>query len=543
MREIYKKVNKYKKWKGSTSLKITAILLFIIFTFSPMLTLLVDFIIALFSNGLNHSLNFISDRHLILLIQTFTLAVSVSATGIILGFFIAIKLWQLPVHWSRTTILFLVTIALIPPYVHALSWKIFFNTANSFLSDNNYVFLHFDGWLASWWVQLMSFLPFVVLLAFVALRSIEREKIEAALLLQSPVKLFYRLLFPATRNLLYAGGCILFLLSILDYSIPSLFQYNVYSLEIYAEFSSNNSSVDAFLISIPLLAISIFIVILLINSVRNSDLSIKIISPNIRRLQFPVLISILFALVIGILFLQFIMPVLTLLLSIESFEKFYSTINNASSDICYSLKIVVFTLILSLTIAYLFTLNIGCKLSHKKMFLTLLLIPFVIPAPLVGIGIIFLWNNSIFYDLYRSDLMPVLASVARFTPIIILIMLSQRDNYLIKSEEASKIYQPDKIKILIKTKIPLMLPGFITATIVLSILTLSELGATLLVIPPGNETLTIRIYNYLHYGGSSSVAGLCLLMLFLPTFILITVFLTRNRVSYLNPSNWSRYFD
>jgi len=43
-------------------------------------------------------------------------------------------------------------------------------------------------------------------------------------------------------------------------------------------------------------------------------------------------------------------------------------------------------------------------------------------------------------------------------------------------------------------------------------LTAAELGATLIVAPPGRATLTMRIYNYLHYGGTDEAAALCLLM-------------------------------
>ena len=42
------------------------------------------------------------------------------------------------------------------------------------------------------------------------------------------------------------------------------------------------------------------------------------------------------------------------------------------------------------------------------------------------------------------------------------------------------------------------------------ILAAGELGATLIVAPPGRATLTMKIYTYLHYGASEAVAGLCL---------------------------------
>jgi iron(III) transport system permease protein len=47
---------------------------------------------------------------------------------------------------------------------------------------------------------------------------------------------------------------------------------------------------------------------------------------------------------------------------------------------------------------------------------------------------------------------------------------------------------------------------------VVFVLAAGELGATLIVAPPGHATLTIKIYNYLHYGASEAVATLCLAM-------------------------------
>jgi iron(III) transport system permease protein len=58
----------------------------------------------------------------------------------------------------------------------------------------------------------------------------------------------------------------------------------------------------------------------------------------------------------------------------------------------------------------------------------------------------------------------------------------------------------------------MFLPGFVAAACVVFALAAGELGATLVVAPPGQATLTMRIYNYLHYGASQTVAGLCLIM-------------------------------
>ena len=58
----------------------------------------------------------------------------------------------------------------------------------------------------------------------------------------------------------------------------------------------------------------------------------------------------------------------------------------------------------------------------------------------------------------------------------------------------------------------MLMPGILAAAGIAFALTTGELGATLLVAPPGKATLTMRIYNFLHYGASDAVAGLCLMM-------------------------------
>ena len=145
------------------------------------------------------------------------------------------------------------------------------------------------------------------------------------------------------------------------------------------------------------------------------------------------------------------------------------------------------------------------------------MIPLAIPPALTGIGLISVWNHPFSSFIYDSNLMPVLAGLARFTPlavIIILVQMQRTDKSLI---EAARIIQKNRLKTILQIKFPLFLPGIIVTAIVLFILTMSELSATLLIIPPGYQTLSIRIFNFLHYGASAAVAGLCL------TVVIITL--------------------
>ena len=141
--------------------------------------------------------------------------------------------------------------------------------------------------------------------------------------------------------------------------------------------------------------------------------------------------------------------------------------------------------------------------------------PLAVPASLAGIGLIFLWNRPYLPDVYGSYFMPILALITRFTPFATIILYSAikgSDPYL---EDVTKLHSPGFLRTWIKIRIPMLFPALLSSTLLVFALSSGELGATLLVVPPGNSTLTIKIYNYLHYGSSDTVAVLCLCMLLL----------------------------
>ena len=51
--------------------------------------------------------------------------------------------------------------------------------------------------------------------------------------------------------------------------------------------------------------------------------------------------------------------------------------------------------------------------------------------------------------------------------------------------------------------LPQVLPSVLVSFLLIFALSAGELGTTLLICPPGQATLTLKIYNYLHYGASA----------------------------------------
>ena len=67
---------------------------------------------------------------------------------------------------------------------------------------------------------------------------------------------------------------------------------------------------------------------------------------------------------------------------------------------------------------------------------------------------------------------------------------------------------------------PCRWPALAAAWLLAFAVALGELGATILVAPPGVSTLSILIFGLLHYGVQDRVAGLCLALLALSSAVL-----------------------
>jgi iron(III) transport system permease protein len=136
--------------------------------------------------------------------------------------------------------------------------------------------------------------------------------------------------------------------------------------------------------------------------------------------------------------------------------------------------------------------------------------------------------------------MPVFASVSRFASFAVIILFVQTRSIDPALFDAARVFSRDTIHTMLHITLPLLAPGLIIASAILGALTLGELGATLIVTPPGFGTLAIKIYNYLHYGAATEVAGLCLLMVtstLLAGLCIIAVLIWRRRDTGKNPGS------
>ncbi|RLB64720.1 MAG: hypothetical protein DRI90_03940 [Deltaproteobacteria bacterium] len=478
----------------------------LLLVFGPLLVLGIALITDALSNPASWlELMIPSSRRVGLLLSSLAWAAAVAATSMALGGLAASAL----LRWRRGLLRWLLLVlAPIPPHVHALAW-LWLDTA--VLSSRAVGLQLGGGWLGAWWVQTMAMLPLGIGVWLLAMEGVDPVPIEAARVLAPGPVVWRRVVLPQVAPLVLVGFTLVLTLSLTDFTVPSLFGVTVYALEIFAEFSATGSSERALALALPLLLVSGAAVFVLQRPLRH--VVQRQPEPFYRHPQRVALEQVgrgPRALGLIALGLHLAVPAAALLVQMPRAGALMESVGRAQSNACYSVVLALAVALASMSVA----MGAAPRMLRRDWVGRALWAAFAttlaMPAALTGMAMLALRVRLLPWAA-TGDLLPWLACTARFAPLACLAAAAQARRIDPALSEAARLLPVNRWRCMTRVELPLLAPGLLVGGCIAFALTLGELGATLLVIPPGSSTLTIRIYNYLHYGASESVAGLAAL--------------------------------
>jgi len=443
-----------------------------------------------------------------LLFKTLVYATSVAGTVCLIGFLTAAYVCG-PGQRQVKSLAFLLLISLtIPTSVHALGWLkwlgLFRQLGLSGIASR--------GWLVSWLVQSMAMLPVGLLIIAGGVLVQNREQFLAARLLGSDARFVMKILPGLLRPQLVTAGAIVWILTLNDYAIPSIFSVNTYAIEVFVEYSSSYSLARTILKSLPLVLLQTAVLTVILGLVPQVFLSGRLQDFSGLNFHFPRPLTALAALGPFMAALAAAVPLSVIFLSQDMWLELGLTMSQSITDYLTSLGISALAIVIGSPLA-LWTARWIHAGGVSRMGLFLLLGPAAMPGTLTGIALIHLFNHPWTNWIYNSLLLPVLAILGRFLPFAVLIVLAwlkRLDRDLIW---AARLLESDDACTTRKILLPLLAPGIALGAALLFLMGLGELGASVLTVPPGFSTLTIRLYNYLHYGATDRVLGLSFLII------------------------------
>jgi iron(III) transport system permease protein len=512
------------------ALRYLALAAFIVLVIAPLLVNLIDALVSLVGSPADSlALLMPSGRRLRLLLSSLAFAAGTGLFATAIGFAGALALAG--TRLARTRLRwFPLVLAPIPPYIHALAWSRLLSVLAEWLSSSGLPLLPVQGWAISCWVQVMALLPIATGLAMIGLQSIDSESIDAACIRHPDVVVLGRVILPLAAPYLLASCCLLMVLAVVDYSVPALFSVTTCSLDIFAELSTSHDAGLATLVALPLLVTTGAVVILLQGPLRQtSALTAPPPRPRPRIWTWPFWLTTVSRLALLILIAQVVVPLLVLVVATGSPAALWQAVADNRHELGLSLVVAVSAGLAGVVPA----LAVATRLTGNRpgrLWWLLTILPLAIPASMTGIGLTRIWGDTLLATTEAGAAMPLLAALARFTPFSTIILLARMRRIEQPLLNAVDLFQPSLLRGW-WLRLQLLAPALLAAAGVTAALAMGELGATLIVVPPGCATVSMKIYGYLHYGASQAVAGLCLLVAAVTamTGALVAVALTNRR--------------
>jgi iron(III) transport system permease protein len=503
-------------------LQITIFLVFTIIVLLPILFMLFGSIWADGQLSLSSYRELLFDKRQIGLIKN-SFGLSFGATLLSLAIGVPLAFLSAKTNlWGRKIVGVVYFIPLlIPPYIHAIVWAHLFSNnglVNQWIAQLfSLKETPFDiyGLPGAIFVMTLAYFPFVILLTVSGLSSTNRGMEEASLLHHGPWQTIKGITLPLVAPHILCGALFVFIFSVINFGVPDILRLRVYPLEVFIQFTAYYNEKAAMALSLPLVGIALLLVALqkwymkdrsYVNLASGFEGTKRY---HLGRLQW---FACIFA--FGVLFLSVVMPMAVLLKMAGPISTYLKVLETSKTQIGYSIVLALLGGFFMVCLAFFISCFIERTDGRAKTVVEFAtLIPFAIPATVLGIGMIKVWNRPITDAIYGSSFIIILGYVAHFIPFTNRVVYSALKQVSPRLEEAGFLITNNWIMVIWKIVLPLMVPGLLAAFFIGFILSLGELGTTLLIMPPGMTTLPVKIYNFMHYGAEQMVAALCLVLI------------------------------
>ena len=403
---------------------------------------------------------------------------------------------------------------LLPPYVVALAW--------TYLGSNRGLLATVAGYetLAAWTYSLpaavlvlgLVLYPLSMLATEVALRRIDGRLEEAALMVAGPRSVFWRITMPLVSPGIMAAALVIFVLAVSEFGVPGVLRVRVYTTEIFTAFAALYDPGRAALLALPLLALCLAVAVAAVALLGDRFVSARRGAGTPSALRFERSNARLAGITV-VLVIALGLPIAVLAREALSSQSIVAVIDGSGEAIANSLRLAV--------LGASAVVGIAMWLGYARARATSglghladvgLVVLFAVPGTLIGVGLIDVWNRAgPLGAVYGTDSMLILAYLARLLPVAVLALAASSRAVPMSHEEAAAVSGAGWLRTMWRIVVPQMRLGLIAAWLVAFVLAFGELGVSILVAPPGETTLPIRIYTVIANAPPSSVAVLALL--------------------------------
>jgi len=358
---------------------------------------------------------------------------------------------------------------------------------------------------AIWTLALLNW-PIAFLFATAAWRRLEAAQLEVDPRLEGWFLLRW-LLLPMARTGLAQSAILTLVLALNNFAVPAILQVKVFPAEVWVRFNTTFDYKSALALSWPLVLAPVILMLCFRSGDNTWAWQSRQATARALRRQLGAAwyriggaaAAVLVGFSLGVPFWQ-------LAGSRKTWLEFWPALQAGQSAIGHSLEYSMLSATVVIVVAlWTWRVRIGSWLW----------LPFFMPGVLLGIALIWIFNRHGLNGIYQSIAIVILAYVIRYAALgwnIVARALRSGDPSLLAMArlEGARPWQ-----ILRYVHWPQASSQTASAWYVTYLLCLWDVETLVLIVPPGGESLSLRIFNLLHYGHNPQVNALCLLLLVL----------------------------
>ncbi|MBI0907750.1 iron ABC transporter permease [Streptococcus uberis] len=532
MKNVHSKMN---VWLVSSIIIFISYLLFLIY---PIVTILKQ---AIFVNGQLSLGNFVTffskDYYVETLFNSFKVSVVATLLSLIVGTVLAYAFAMYRFKGKKYLQILIIIASMSAPFVGAYSWILLLGR-NGVITKwlaTTFGFPKIDiyGFLGIVLVFTLQLFPLVFLYVSGALKSMDNSLLEAAESMGvTGTKKLTKIVLPLLVPTLLAAALLVFMRAFSDFGTPMLIGegYRTFPVLVYSQFISEVGGNSAFASALAIIAITIALIIFLIQKylAQKNSFSMNSLHPiepkNISGLKKLMVYTGVYGL-IGLSVLPQVYLIYTSFLKTSGmiFVKGYSlnsyrqAFDRMGISILNTLRIPLMALILVLVFAtFISYLSVRKRNPFTSLIDSMSMVPYIVPGTVLGIAFITAFNTGIagsgFLAIIGTSLVMIISLAIRRLPYTIRSSVAALQQISPSIEEAAASLGSSKINTFIKITIPMMLSGIISGAILSWITMISELSTSILLYNINTKTMTVAIYTEVLRGNYGIAAALSTLL-------------------------------
>lgn len=431
----------------------------------------------------------------------------------------------------------LVTMLALPLYVHAAGWESFLGKFGWLPTIGGGRRFSFQGIWPSSWIHGVYGGCWVAVTTFLGCRFSLRRPYEAALLQHSPWGAQRSIVLPLAAPWIAVGLIWSAVVAATEMTVADLYMVRTLSDEVYKYYALQPDTVPITLALLVPAGLFLPMIAVLYQAVFRRGLAQTVVT--LRGGGEPALVSRpaekrlrIFAWCIATLVaaLTALVPLASLLMKagwevtglnaeasyrvslLKAFQSVVNAPNQFQSELTWSFYLGILLVVVSLPIAAVLAAVVHRQSRARAVAFWGMLGMLLIPGPVLSMMVIWLFNRPALGWVYDNTLIPTIAVLLPRTLPIAYLLFRGSTRLLDQSiSDSVRLQAASRFSGFWRGVLPRQIPAIGLAGLAVFLVTVADLSATLLVLPPSVSTVAVRLFGLMHSGVRNQEAGLALI--------------------------------